>query len=1205
MQDEAGCAVALVEMRIGDIFCLVLASESLRISGPSGYNGGRIGMNHLSLRFWVLFNEHTTCRRFLHRNILMKHHLSRLWRNAKPRLRRSAQSLLTSNSSGSSLATGRSLSFESLERRELLAAAGLVDVGTQPEGALSGKIVYTHGGHGITGDFPNAGDWSFQRPLLLNMIEDLGNQDQMTFFSDYLFRAGATVVPLRPVGHQSNEVVLDNDDTEVTFSGAWSDSSSPVFFGDAGDVPYRFAGKSVTETAFARYRPNIPESGFYPVYSWTSYGPDRLDDQLYRINHTGGITEVTVNHRRVGNGTVYLGSYYFEAGTDGYVDISNRSDDASGSVVIADMIRFGNGVGDVTQSGTTSGHDREDEAGLYWFEWHVAHSQGISTTEYRTSSSDRTATVSASPRYAEYMNRSTDGSLSDRAFVSFHSNAGGGRGVVGLHNTNQGGATPNQLLLAQLLGKEVNDDLVSQNGQFEHNWFNRGSDITFQTSFNFGEINNSVINNEFDATIVETAFHDNQLDAELMRDPKVRDAIARATYQGLVRYFNSVDGGATPITFLPGKVADVRAETVGSGNVTVSWTPPAANAYNGGTPTGYRIYGSTDGYGFDGGTFVAGGSTANFTFIGLDPNEGAYYFKVVAVNAGGESAGSEVVAALPNAGAKSILIVNGFDRLSRQLNPVQAGAERVRPRQSNSFDYAVQVASAIEANSPDLVVDTASNEAVIAGDVLLSSYQAVVWISGEESTADASFDATEQSLVSNYLNNGGQLFVSGAEIGWDLDAQGNGAAFYNNSLHADYVSDDANTYNVAGATGSIFEGLSFSFDDGSLFYDSQFPDVITELGGATRALNYVGGSGGGAAIQYDSGASTKLVNFGFPFETIATTSDRNAVFSRVLSFFDFDVTLSDVDLVLDNDDGPSIYTETGSWSTAGNTGFNGTTYRFAPSGTSATAQWDFGLSFAGQGEVFVQYRSGSNRTSDTVYQIDTGNGIETASISQKTNDLVWVSLGTFDFTAGAHHVLLDAGASSGGSVVIADAVRIVVPVPVTENADFDGDNDVDGSDFLAWQRGFGAMGTATPAQGGANLDTDVDADDLVIWQTQFGTTSVLALAITSESTIAPATAEIQAFDTQSLSAPLSALAQRVRLAQESPAPQRSNQSFVARDTEPKPDRTEAPTRQVFRPTVRLPIAPSSSQLQQREISRQDAFAELGLDKMDSLRFEDF
>src|SRR5262249_45940757 len=144
------------------------------------------------------------------------------------------------------------------------------------------------------------------------IIEDLGNQDQMTFFADYLFRAGATVVPLRPIGHQTNEVVLDNDDPGVTYTGAWSDSTSTVYFGSAGDVPYRFASTSLTETATARYTPNITVAGFYPVYEWTKAGPDRATDTLFRVHYTGGVSEVRVNHEEVGNGMVYLGTYYFD-----------------------------------------------------------------------------------------------------------------------------------------------------------------------------------------------------------------------------------------------------------------------------------------------------------------------------------------------------------------------------------------------------------------------------------------------------------------------------------------------------------------------------------------------------------------------------------------------------------------------------------------------------------------------------------------------------------------------------------------------------------------------------------------------------------------------------------------------------------------------------------------------------------------------------
>ncbi len=53
------------------------------------------------------------------------------------------------------------------------------------------------------------------------------------------------------------------------------------------------------------------------------------------------------------------------------------------------------------------------------------------------------------------------------------------------------------------------------------------------------------------------------------------------------------------------------------------------------------------------------------------------------------------------------------------------------------------------------------------------------------------------------------------------------------------------------------------------------------------------------------------------------------------------------------------------------------------------------------------------------------------------------------------------------------------------NGDFDGDDDVDGRDFLVWQRNFG--GSVTPDQD-ANGDGIADGKDLAIWQSLYGQT---------------------------------------------------------------------------------------------------------------------
>jgi hypothetical protein len=495
------------------------------------------------------------------------------------------------------------------------------------------------------------------------------------------------------------------------------------------------------------------------------------------------------------------------------------------------------------------------------------------------------------------MNREADGRLKDRVFVSFHSNAGSGkaRGVLGLLNGNNDPttATPNQLLLAKSLAQKVNDDLVAQNGQFEHDWYDRADKTTLdRDDIEFGEINNHYINNEFDATIVEVAFHDNKEDAQLLRDPKVRDAVARATYQGLLNYFRKVDNNETSSVRLPAPVTGVHVETLDAGSATISWMPPATNSYLGDAAKGFRIYGSTNGYGFDGGKVVEGEKSTSATLKDLDPKQ-VYYFKVVAVNEGGESPASEVVAVLPSGGDKKILVVNGFDWIDRTMDPKQTAGkkgsivDRVRPRQSNSRDYVVQVASAVESAAPDTHLESTSNEAVISGAADLKKYRTVVWILGQESAKNRTFDETEQKLVAAFVAGGGSLLVSGTEIGWDLDHEEHGRDFYQKTLKARFAADDADTHEANGAADSIFADLAkINFDDGTAFYDAAYPDVMTSEEGAKVAMTY--GNGAGAAAIQAAGANGRgnTVLLGFPFETIVPGKDRAAVMKRVLDFFE-------------------------------------------------------------------------------------------------------------------------------------------------------------------------------------------------------------------------------------------------------------------------------------------------------------------------------
>lgn len=774
----------------------------------------------------------------------------------------------------------------------------------QRNGALSGKIVFMNSGHGWTWDSAFTPPWRLQRGTLLSMNEDYGNLDQLNFFATYCFNAGATVVSMRPLGHQTNEVVLDNTSPSVTWAGSWSDSTSTIYYGAPGAVPYRFANLAATETATATYTPTIPVAGYYPVYCWTRHGSDR-GDQLYRVRHTGGESQIRIPHHMVGNGWIYLGEYYFNAGSNaavGSVVISNLRGTATGTVIIADAIRFGNGMGSVDQGGGVSGYPREDENMRYWVKANLG--QGQSTSLYEGSGDDESDSWSSPGKMSAEMNREAAGTTNDRIHIAFHSNASTGntntatsRGAVGLIT---GTPTENQALLAQICGQEVNVNMRALNSQWETNWSTR---TTYTFSGGYGEITRTYFNSEMDATIIEVAYHDNAPDAVLMRDCKARSAIARSALHAVIKFLNQISvSGPPPLAFLPEAPTNLRAVAAGTnGNITLSWTAPV-NIIGSQNPTNYVIYRSTNGYGF--GNPISVGNVTSFTVTNLPANT-AFYFRVSAVNAGGESMPSEVVGcrASSTAGASKVLVVNAFDRFDRTTNlkhnvsagtwdpPGNSGSiERVFQRWINGFDYVVQHGKAI-ANF-GMAFDSCQNEAVANNQIFLTNYPIVIWACGNETTNNEAFSSTEQTKIASFLAAGGGLFVSGADVAFDLDrASGPTAAdrnFLHNQLHVAFTNDNSTSYTATAQAGGIFAGRSSATVDNGNFgiYWVQTPDVLGAFGsGASVALNYSGGTGGAAAIQYDGSAGGgRTVVFGFPFEAMRDATRRDQFMSDILTF---------------------------------------------------------------------------------------------------------------------------------------------------------------------------------------------------------------------------------------------------------------------------------------------------------------------------------
>ncbi|MEQ1572448.1 MAG: hypothetical protein ABMA64_42905, partial [Myxococcota bacterium] len=180
------------------------------------------------------------------------------------------------------------------------------------------------------------------------------------------------------------------------------------------------------------------------------------------------------------------------------------------------------------------------------------------------------------------------------------------------------------------------------------------------------------------------------------------------------------------------------------------------------------------------------------------------------VDLGPATGGSAVVPAHPwlrvggdgyAGGGGDWLVVDGFHRVF--------GGSWSQP----THDFAARLGAALGGAS------TAVDDAVSEGRVDLDDWDHVLWLLGDESTADATFDADAEVAIAAYLDHGGQLLVTGSELGYATDDG------FLAELGVAYVADDA------GAT----EAGGFTFGQ---VYDEDFPDVlagdVTVWSSATR-----------------------------------------------------------------------------------------------------------------------------------------------------------------------------------------------------------------------------------------------------------------------------------------------------------------------------------------------------------------------------------
>jgi len=270
-------------------------------------------------------------------------------------------------------------------------------------------------------------------------------------------------------------------------------------------------------------------------------------------------------------------------------------------------------------------------------------------------------------------------------------------------------------------------------------------------------------------------------------------------------------------------------------------------------------------------------STTSTTMVLDTEIDETVFARVVALNEGGRSFTSEVVSGHRSAdGSAAVLIVDAFDRFAigqlfwAETTSRVGAVRRMVPDRINPQSIITPHARAVaEMGWP---VDSASDEALSSLD--LSKYAVIIWATGEESTVDETFSDVQQAEIRQYWQNGGRLFVSGAEVLWDLDSRGSSSdkEFASGVLGATLDRDDAETTTATGV--GLAEGLDLSFPDETSPYPIEWPDVLeTEF----EAFATYPNTGIAGSIGND------VALLGFPFESIGSLSDRNELMRRLLT----------------------------------------------------------------------------------------------------------------------------------------------------------------------------------------------------------------------------------------------------------------------------------------------------------------------------------
>jgi hypothetical protein len=582
---------------------------------------------------------------------------------------------------------------------------------------------------------------------------------------------------------------------------------------------------------------------------------------------------------------VYLGHYAFNGGihpeTSGVWLHNDTQAGKDGKYLIADVVRFGGGMGDIARgtgkppaAGPTSLRPRWEESCRTY-----AQFSGAPPAVYDSTADDPSDDVSCRSRMSAWDHENGE----DAIYLSWHTNApsparGTSTYVYGPNppdGTYQFTGTKGSDVFGKLVQKFVVDDIRKL---WDPNWKDRGVFSAY-----FGEINPNH-NPEMPAVLVEAAFHSTKEDADQLREPRFRHLLARSLYKAIAKYF--ADRDKLPLHLLPEPPADLALVRSAPGKAQLTWQAgPSGGAY-GDKADSYVVQLSSDGLGFAQEFSVTGTSAP----VALPNATTPVFARVVAVNQGGRSLPSLIVGAVEGcAGAPRALVVEGFSRLDSFLAPYDdlsifslAKIQRLRQLRMNTFDYSI--AHVLALAQAGLGVDTAERGALTAG--LLGDHALVYWAGGEQSTVDGYHTTTQQKLLTDWLQAqpGRALWLDGSEVAWALDEKGGagGGDWLETWFGARFAQDAAGVQQLQPAAGAAIAGGPWDFSGKDKPpYDVQSADVL-KLAGGQAVLEYASGKGI-AAVRKDVAGGARTLVLGVPIEAVYPSHKRAELVQKLAS----------------------------------------------------------------------------------------------------------------------------------------------------------------------------------------------------------------------------------------------------------------------------------------------------------------------------------